>query len=128
MGPHPTTSARLCAGSRKRMSHPINTTSQPPVHVLLCQEEDRVLPHLAAVDAVKPASPPTPCELIRKILLHVFGMQGAGNKHFAPSLSSPSTAPRLEREWGNSIITEGQRSNQVIAFIVTCSAFYCLHR
>lgn len=74
----PATPARLYAGSWKRMSGPINNTSQPPVCTLLCQEEDRLLPHLGspACTAVKPASPPTPCELIREMLLREVMIDG----------------------------------------------------
>lgn len=71
----PAASSRLRAGSRKRMSHPENNpVQQSPdadINATSAWEDNRSLPPFGSpgCTVMNPASPPTPCELIRKILL-----------------------------------------------------------
>lgn len=105
-------------------------------------EVDRLLPPLGSpgCTVVNVVSLPTPWELIRKVLLlgssDSWGLQARpvpscpgwrelGN---IPPLATQQAALRLERGQGNNTIIKVQRSNLVIAFMVMCSAFHCLHK
>lgn len=130
------------------MSHPKPALSHSLLTLTEVQpspgRDDRLLPHLGSpgCTSVNPASPPTPCELIRNILL--LGSSNSQWRGLQAGLwvwtclvmsrsgaHPPSLAPVqfwVSKGSGEATIFKGQRSNWVIAFTVTCSAFYCLHK
>lgn len=151
MKPHPLRLPQASTQEAEKGCHTLKTNpvQQSPdtgTNATFSEEDDRLLPPLGSPGCTlgNPASPPTPRELIRKILLLgssnlqwrgsqarlrlwtcpvVFRLDGG-----SPAQAHSSATLSFEREWRSNTILKGQRSNRVIAFTVTCSAFHRLHK